>query len=101
MGKYAVYGNHDLEAKDTADEILSKGGFIILENRSSIKNKNTLLRFTIFPFFYGILMELLQLCTPGRSGNFFDALADTAGIIISILLWMLLKPLSGKQSDLY
>ncbi len=33
FGKYAVYGNHDLEAKGTAFEILTKGGFIVLENR--------------------------------------------------------------------
>jgi VanZ family protein len=74
---------------------------IVLENRASIKNRSTLLRFTIFPFSYGIMMEILQLLTPNRSGNFLDALADTAGIIISILLWMLFKPLFSKQSDLY
>lgn len=74
---------------------------LLLENRSTIKNKNTALRFSIFPLFYGILMEFLQILTPSRSGNFLDALADTAGIAASLFLWMLLKHRFSKQSDPY
>jgi len=38
-------------------------------------------------------MEILQATlTLTRSGSFYDALADAAGILLSILLWLWLKP---------
>ena len=75
---------------------------IILENRKAIKSINSLLLVSLIPLFYGILIEIMQsLFTVTRTGNFFDALADLAGILVSALLWLLLKPLVNRQSNTY
>jgi VanZ family protein len=39
-------------------------------------------------------MEILQATlTVTRTGSVFDALANGAGILVSIFLWLLIKPL--------
>lgn len=66
---------------------------IIIEHRKSIKNSRKLFLFAIIPLAYGILMEILQATvTVNRTGDFYDALADAAGILVSVLLWILIKP---------
>jgi VanZ family protein len=66
---------------------------IIFENRKIIKSIYALFLTGIIPFFYGILLEILQATlTTTRSGSIYDALADGAGVIISILLCLLIKP---------
>jgi VanZ family protein len=66
---------------------------IILENRKTIKRTFSLFLIGIIPLFYGILMEFLQsTLTVTRSGSFYDALADAAGVLLSILLWLWIKP---------
>jgi VanZ family protein len=66
---------------------------IILENRKNLLNTGQLFLTGIIPLFYGILMEILQATlTVTRTGSFFDALADGSGILISILLWLLIRP---------
>ena len=66
---------------------------IIFENRRTIKSNKQLFLISLIPFFYGILMELLQSAlTSTRSCSFFDAAFDAIGIIASILLWLRLKP---------
>jgi VanZ family protein len=66
---------------------------ILLENRKTIITTGHLFVSAIIPLFYGILMEILQsVFTLTRSGSFYDALADTTGIIASIVLWLILKP---------
>lgn len=75
---------------------------IIFENRNSIKSINSLLLVSLIPLIYGVLIEIMQsLFTVTRTGNFFDALADLAGILISVLLWLLLKPLLKRKSNTY
>jgi VanZ family protein len=65
---------------------------IIFENRKIIINNSQLLLIALIPFFYGILLEILQsLLTLTRTGSFFDALADGTGILLSILLWLWIK----------
>jgi VanZ family protein len=65
---------------------------IILENRKTIKKPLSLFLIGIIPFLYGILMEILQATiTISRSGSFYDALADAAGVLLSILVWLLIK----------
>jgi VanZ family protein len=66
---------------------------VILENRRSINSNRRLLVLAIMPFSYGVLMEILQSAfTRTRTGDFFDACADLAGIIASMLLWKWIKP---------
>jgi hypothetical protein len=66
---------------------------IILENRKTIKRTVSLFLIGVIPLFYGILMEILQsTLTVTRSGSFYDGLADAAGVLLSILLWLWIKP---------
>jgi VanZ family protein len=74
---------------------------IIMENRNYLKRTGSLLLLAAIPLLYGILMEILQLLTSTRSGNIYDAFADGAGIVFSLLLWLLLKPLFNKKSNSY
>jgi VanZ family protein len=70
---------------------------IIFENKKTIINTSRLFLTGLIPLFYGILMEILQATlTTTRSGSFFDALADAAGVLLSILLWLWIRPLKNK-----
>src|ERR1035437_6619097 len=67
---------------------------IILEYRKTIKSIGNLFLTGLIPLFYGILIEIMQsTLTVTRTGSFYDALADGAGILVSILLWIWIKPL--------
>lgn len=49
--------------------------------------KSILLKVSLFSFFYGIIIEVLQLVLPfGRSAEFTDVLANAAGILLAVLL---------------
>ena len=66
---------------------------IILENKNNIKSNGHLFLLGLIPLSFGILMEILQATlTVTRSGSIFDALANSAGILVSILLWLWIKP---------
>jgi VanZ family protein len=86
------------------DKIVHSGmymGFmsvIIFENRKSINNNLQLFLLALIPFVYGVLMELFQLTiTTSRSGSFYDVIANAAGILTSLLLWLWIKPhVTGK-----
>jgi len=66
---------------------------ILFEHRKSIKGGTMLILIALIPFIYGILMEILQLTiTDSRSGNFYDILANSTGIIVSALAWRALGP---------
>jgi len=70
---------------------------IILENQKTIKTIGRLFIVGIIPLSYGILIEFMQsTLTITRSGSIFDALADCVGILVSILLWIWLKPFLNK-----
>jgi VanZ family protein len=67
---------------------------IILENRKTIKGTSQLFLIGLIPLLFGVLMEILQATlTVTRSGSFYDALANSVGILVSILLWLWIKPL--------
>ena len=67
---------------------------MIFENRRTIKSNKQLFLVALIPFFYGIIMELLQTTlTATRSCSFFDAVFNSVGILVSILLWLRIKPL--------
>jgi VanZ family protein len=70
---------------------------LILENRKTIKSAGSLFLIGLLPLFYGILMEILQATlTVSRTGSVFDAMANGAGILVSILLWLWIKPLKKQ-----
>jgi VanZ family protein len=70
---------------------------IILENRKTIKSTRYLFLAGLIPLFYGILMEILQsTLTVTRTGSIWDALANGAGILASILLCLWIKPLKKQ-----
>jgi VanZ family protein len=71
---------------------------IIIEHRKNIRNSFYLMLLALIPLSYGILMEILQLkLTSNRSADFYDALADAAGVMASVLLWLIIKP-AAKES---
>ena len=66
---------------------------ILFEHRNAIIGRAQLGLIALIPFIYGILMEILQLTvSANRSGNIFDVVANSAGIIIAALLWLLIGP---------
>jgi VanZ family protein len=70
---------------------------IIFENRKTLISILHLYLIALIPFFYGILMEILQsILTVSRSGSLYDVIFNSAGILISLLLWLWLKPLLEK-----
>ena len=70
---------------------------LILENRKTIKSAGNLFLIGLIPLFYGALLEILQATlTVSRTGSVFDAMANGAGILVSILLWLWIKPLKKQ-----
>jgi VanZ family protein len=66
---------------------------IVLEHRKEIYNIKNLLFIALIPFFYGILMELLQLFfTVSRTGSVVDTFFNLAGILCSTAICLLVKP---------
>lgn len=60
---------------------------LIFENRKLIKKTVSLFYLALIPLSYGIIIELMQsFLTSSRSGSIFDALADLAGISVSVLI---------------
>jgi VanZ family protein len=65
---------------------------IILEHKNSFRDTRQLLLIALIPFFFGTLMEVLQMIiTSDRRGEFLDALANSAGIISATFLWLIIK----------
>jgi VanZ family protein len=66
---------------------------IIFENRRLFKSNKQIFLTGLIPLSYGILMEILQSLTDTRTASIYDAMANCAGIFVSILLWFWIKPL--------
>jgi VanZ family protein len=67
---------------------------ILIENRKNIKTRGHLFLIALIALLYGILMEFLQsVLTITRSGSVYDVIANIAGILVSALLWLWIKPL--------
>lgn len=62
-----------------------------IENRNRINTRMDILVLSLIPFIYGILMEILQYFTISRSPSLADAAADTAGIVFSLIIWMIVR----------
>ncbi len=66
---------------------------IILEHRNSFHNTRQLILIATIPFFFGTLMEIMQLLiTSDRKGEILDAASNTAGITAALFLWLIIKP---------
>jgi VanZ family protein len=66
---------------------------IILEHQNSFLNTRQLITAALIPLFFGILIEVLQMTlTTNRKGEVLDAVANSAGITISLLFWLFFKP---------
>jgi len=73
---------------------------ILFENRKILILQRQIFFAALIPFFYGILLEILQVSlTDTRSGSIYDALFNTCGIIAAIILWLLIKPFLFSKSD--
>lgn len=61
---------------------------IFYETAVNTLNKS-LFTLALIPFFYGIILEILQgTLTTTRSASVYDAIFNTVGILISILVWL-------------
>lgn len=66
---------------------------ILFESRKQLISSGRLFLLALYPLFYGIIMELLQITiTKTRTGDFFDFLANAAGTVACVFLWILFKP---------
>ena len=66
---------------------------ILFENRKKLKSPGKLFLISLIPFFYGVLMEILQFSlTISRSGSLYDVIFNSTGILLSMLLWLWMKP---------
>lgn len=74
---------------------------IIFENKKTLTKIGNLLITSLIPLFYGCLMELLQiLITSTRTGSISDIIFNSAGIFVSVVLWLMIKP-SIKATFIY
>jgi VanZ family protein len=70
---------------------------IVFENRKNIGKLKTLFIAGLIPFFYGLLMELLQMWfTQTRSGSATDLFFNLAGILFSIIIFLIIRPLRNQ-----
>lgn len=70
---------------------------LLFENRKQLIANKQIMLLSIIPFFYGIMMELFQIIfTASRSGSLFDVFFNTAGIIVSTMLWIWIKPFNNN-----
>jgi len=66
---------------------------LLFENRKQITENRQIMLLSAIPFFYGIMMELFQIIfTVSRNGSVIDVVFNSAGIIVSALLWSRIKP---------
>ena len=71
---------------------------IIIEHKNSFRNTRQLLLIALIPFFFGTLVEIMQMIiTSDRRGEILDALANSAGIISATFLWLIIKPYHREE----
>lgn len=65
---------------------------ILFESRKVAVKNHSFVVMSLFPFFYGILMEILQsTLTTTRNGSPYDVIFNTLGIILSIAIWLVIR----------
>jgi VanZ family protein len=71
---------------------------LILEHRKFLRNHWNIFLMALIPLSYGILMEILQFTlTSTRSGDFYDALADAAGVLAAAIVWLIFKSIQKEN----
>jgi VanZ family protein len=71
---------------------------VIYEHRNQFSNTRQLLLTALIPFSFGTIIEFMQSdFTRTRSGDIIDVIANTAGIIAALYLWLLIKPYYNKK----
>ena len=100
LANSATFDRIKLSAIPHIDKVVHFGMYfllmsvIIAEHRKRIRNLAGLLLLALIPVSYGVLMEIMQYAlTTTRTGDIYDALADAAGVLASLTLWILIKPL--------
>jgi VanZ family protein len=92
--KVAIYELPNLDKIVHAGLYFLLTSAIIFDNRKTINRTLHLFLIALIPLSYGILMEILQSSlTISRTASIYDVFANTTGILLSVLLWLLLKPL--------
>jgi VanZ family protein len=98
LANASTFRNVNLEEIPYIDKIVHFGMYfvmmavVIFEHRKNIKSFGSIALLAVFPLLYGILMEILQLImTKTRSGDFYDALFDAAGIASCVVLFWLFR----------
>jgi len=70
---------------------------ILIENRKRNIASRQLFLISLIPFSYGVLMEILQsILTASRSASLYDIVFNFAGILVSVLLWLWIKPFNKE-----
>ncbi|MFZ0282929.1 MAG: VanZ family protein [Bacteroidales bacterium] len=66
---------------------------IIIEHRTYFDSTRKLILVALIPFFFGSVIELLQSgVTTTRKADVLDIMFNSAGIAVSLLLWLLFNP---------
>jgi VanZ family protein len=74
---------------------------ILFENRNRLVLTRPVFFIGLIPFLFGSVMELLQsLITTSRSGGIYDLLFNLAGILFSIIIFLLARYF-GKEKIKY
>lgn len=78
--------------------IYAIGGFLIVSYAYTTEktNKQKILYSIAFGAGYAITDELHQFFVSGRSGNIFDVLIDTSGVITGVIIYILLVKVIEK-----
>ena len=94
----------DISTFELADKLVHTAmyfgfmGLIMFENRKTLITGRKLFIAALIPLFYGILMEVLQgTLTETRTASVLDALFNSLGIILAVLLWQWVKPFSWEN----
>lgn len=65
---------------------------MIFENRKILVTGKSYLILATIPFFYGVLMELLQyMFTTDRQADILDVIFNLAGIAVAVFFWKILQ----------
>lgn len=70
-------------------------------NLSEFRQKQKLLAVIFIGVLLGVIDEIHQYFVPGRCMDFVDLLADTTGITLGLLNFILLKPIFEKNKSLF
>ncbi len=94
----------DISTFELADKLVHTAmyfgfmGLIMFENRKTLITGRKLFIAALIPLFYGILMEVLQgTLTETRTASVLDALFNSLGIILAVLLWQWVNPFSREN----